>query len=114
MNTDRRRSGLLSQCSLPRHPIRLNQQLRRHGSETGEQTLPTEVITSRRQLACMISAMKGTRLPRSGRLLGTGVLQDTAMADTQGVGMDVLEQLYWSDERVSELGALGTDSKVKP
>ena len=28
--------------------------------------------------------------------------------------MDVLEQLYWSDKRVVELGALGADSKVKP
>lgn len=28
--------------------------------------------------------------------------------------MDVLEQLYWSDKRAAELGALGADSRVKP
>ena len=28
--------------------------------------------------------------------------------------MDVLEQLYWSDGRAAELGALGADSRVKP
>lgn len=28
--------------------------------------------------------------------------------------MDVLEQLYWSDKRVSELASLGNDPKVKP
>ena len=28
--------------------------------------------------------------------------------------MDVLEQLYWSDKRAAELGALGVDPKVRP